>query len=184
MPSSKPIPRRSLWTVNDLEQLPRDGNRYEILHGELLVTPRPTLWHQRVVTRFISSLGVWCNSHRAWECFAPGGLPMGQTSWLIPDLVVYEIPTSGLASEWHAMEPPPLVIEILGPSTRHIDRYRKRPAYLAHGVAEVWLVDIDAKSLERWTPQSEFPQLLNTSIEWAPSDNAPLLTIELDALFA
>jgi Uma2 family endonuclease len=184
MPLSPPIPPRSLWTVDDLEELPKDGNRYEILHGELLVTPRPTLWHQRVVTRLISSVGGWCNANRAWECFAPGGVPISQTSWLIPDLVVYAVPTSGLASEWHDMEPPTLVIEILSPSTRHIDRYRKRPAYLAHGVAEVWLVDIDARTFERWTARSEFPELHTNTITWSPNTDVSPLTIEFERLFA
>jgi Uma2 family endonuclease len=77
-----------------------------------------------------------------------------------------------------------LVIEILSPSTVKRDRHHKRPAYLAQGVAEVWLVDIDAQAVERWTALSEFPQLHHTSIAWAPPENAPMLTFELAALFA
>ncbi len=87
------------------------------------------------------------------------------------------------ASHWRELQPPALVIEILSPSTRNTDRHRKRPAYLAHGVAEVWLVDIDAKSLERWTAQSEFPQLHNTRITLAPSDETSQLSIDIAALF-
>ncbi len=112
MPTSTPIPPRSLWTVHDLEQLPDDGNRYEILHGELLVTPFPVVWHQRVAARLISTVGVWCNANRAWECFAPGGVFIGETSWLLPDLVVYAVHTSVPASDWRDMQPPALVMDV------------------------------------------------------------------------
>ncbi len=48
---SQPHPDRTVWTVADLERLPDDGNRYEILHGELLVTPLPSNGHQGVAGR-------------------------------------------------------------------------------------------------------------------------------------
>ncbi len=184
MPISPPIPPRSIWTVADLEQLPADGNRYEILHGELLVTPMPVVWHQRISLRLSVLLAQWCTANPGWECFAPGGVFISETSWLEPDLSVFAVPAGGAVHDWRQMGPPVLVIEILSPSTAKTDRHRKRPAYLAHGVAEVWLIDIDAKSVERWTAQSEFPQLQSTTITWAPSRGAPALTIDLAELFA
>jgi len=58
MPVLSGIPERTLWTIADLEQLPDDGNRYEILHGELLVTPLPSAGHQGVAPRlFLRSRG-------------------------------------------------------------------------------------------------------------------------------
>jgi Uma2 family endonuclease len=81
------------------------------------------------------------------------------------------------------MPPPALVIEILSPSTTKADRHRKRPAYLAHGVVEVWLVDIESRTFERWTAQSEFPQLYRESIAWAPTDAAATLAIDFAELF-
>ncbi len=184
MPLSPPIPPRSLWTVADLEQLPDDGNRYEILHGELLVTPMPAVWHQRVSARLCLHIAQWCEANAGWEYFAPGGVFISETTWLEPDLAVYLVPAGGALDDWRHMAPPALVIEILSPSTTKRDRHRKRPAYLAHGVAEVWLVDIDAQTVERWTAQSEFPQLHKNKIAWAPSDGAHELTIEFDRLFA
>lgn len=184
MPISAPIPPRSLWTVADLERLPDDGNRYEILHGELLVTPLPAAWHQRIAFRLAGEFAQWCKQVPGWECFSPGGVYIDQTSWLEPDFSVQKLPASGPVADWRDMQPPALVIEILSPSTRNTDRHRKRPAYLAHGVDAVWLVDIDAKSVERWTAQSEFPELHSTTIAWAPAGGAPALTIELAELFA
>ncbi len=156
MPISPPIPPQSIWTVADLEQLPADGNRYEILFGELLVTPMPVLWHQRVAARLTAMIGRWCEANPGWEFFAPGGVFISETSWLEPDVAVYSVPGGKQASHWRELHAPALVIEILSPSTRNTDRHRKRPAYIAHGVAQVWLVDIDAKSLERWTRNQSF----------------------------
>ena len=183
MPLSPPIPPRSLWTVEDLEQLPADGNRYEILHGELLVTPMPAVWHQRIAFRLTGSIAQWCRANAGWECFAPSGVFINETTWLEPDLAVYPVPAGRAIADWRQMGPPALVIEILSPSTTKTDRHRKRPAYLAHGVAEVWLVDIDTQTIEQWTAHSEFPHPHRTTIAWTPSDGAPELTIQLAELF-
>ncbi len=189
MPISPPIPPRSLWTVADLEQLPADGNRYEILHGELLVTPLPAVWHQRIAARLTRMIDQWCRERSGWEWLAPGGVFIRETTWLEPDLAVYPVPAGRLLDNWRQMAPPALVIEILSPSTTKRDRHRKRPAYLAHGVAEVWLVDMDAQTIERWTSQSEFPESHRTAITWAPGSGTPdsgtpAFTIQLAELFA
>ena len=148
------------------------------------MTPMPVLWHQRVAARLSVIVGLWCKENSGWEFFAPGGVFISQTSWLEPDLSVYAVPPGKTTSDWRKLKPPALVVEILSPSTTTTDRHRKRPAYLTHGVAEVWLVDIDARTFERWTAQSEFPQLHKTMIAWTPSDETPELAIEFDTLFA
>jgi Uma2 family endonuclease len=81
------------------------------------------------------------------------------------------------------MQPPALIIEILSPSTTKRDRHRKRPAYLAHGVREVWLIDLDARPVEQWTAASEFPQRYTTNMTWSPIEQVPALTIDLALLF-
>jgi Uma2 family endonuclease len=97
---------------------------------------------------------------------------------------VFRVPADSTIATWRTVQPPVLVIEILSPSTASTDRHRKRAAYLAHGVAEVWLVDVDARAIEQWTPQSEFPQLHTAHIGWAPHKGAPELAIQFDVLFA
>ncbi len=183
MPISVTVPPRSLWTVADLEQLPDDGNRYEILHGELLVTSLPSADHQRAALALAATLFNWCSAHTQWTCMAPGGVPLDNTSWLAPDIAVYPVPPQVRGLSWRELPPPVLVIEIISPSTAKIDRHRKRPAYLANGVDEVWLVDIDTRTIERWTAASEFPEPQQGSITWAPTDAVPSLVIEADALF-
>jgi len=165
-------PARSVWTVHDLERLPDDGNRYEILHGELFVTPLPTNGHQGVAVSLTITLGGWCRQHTGWAVRAPGGVYVSETTWLEPDVAVYAAPFHADVP-WREMPPPLLVAEVLSPSTRKRDRHRKRPAYLAHGVGEVWIVDQKARLIERWTSASEFPETHTDGIAWIPDPQHP-----------
>ena len=81
------------------------------------------------------------------------------------------------------MPPPVLVVEVASPSTARRDRHRKRPAYLSHGVREVWTVNEEKRVIERWTATSEFPEVHLGSITWAPDTTKPVLTIDEVELF-
>jgi len=182
MPLSLPFRNRKIWTVDDLERLPDDTNRYEILHGELLVTPMAANGHQGVASRLVRMLGSWCDAHTGWAIRAPGGVYMSQTTWLEPDIAVY--PVSDFSElDWRDMPTPLLVIEVASPSTRKRDRHRKRPAYLAHGVREVWTIDRRTRIIERWTSASEFPETHQASITWTPDAKYPTLTVPEAKLF-
>jgi len=152
MPHSRPpstrLPERSIWTVADLEQLPDDGNRYEILHGELLVTRLPSVGHQGVAMRLCLLIAPWCRAHTGWKMLSPGGVYVNETNWFEPDIAVYPAPEFP-ERRWQEMPPPVLVVEVLSPSTRRRDRHRKRPAYVAYGVAEVWTIDQASRTIER-----------------------------------
>ncbi|MEO7358778.1 MAG: hypothetical protein ABI120_00515 [Gemmatimonadaceae bacterium] len=71
---------RTVWTVADLEAIPDDGNRYEILHGELLVTPLPSTGHQRIAMRLSVMMVLWCRAHTGWTVLAPGGVHISETT--------------------------------------------------------------------------------------------------------
>lgn len=78
---------------------------------------------------------------------------------------------------------PLLVVEILSKSTIRRDRHRKRPAYLAHGVAEVWTIDAPRRTIERWTSASEFPETFRDGIMWAPDAAFPPLVVTANEVF-
>lgn len=143
---SRQFPERPKWTVADLAELPDDGNRYEILHGELLVTPLPSFGHQGVAGRLATLFATWCRAHTGWAVRAPGGLYLNETLWFEPDVAVYPVPEFGQRN-WRDLPPALLVVEVLSPSTRNRDRNDKRPEYVANGVREVWLVDEGARSI-------------------------------------
>jgi len=186
MPHSRPpstrLPERSIWTVTDLEQLPDDGNRYEILHGELLVTPLPSVGHQGVAMRLCLLIAPWCRAHTGWKMLSPGGVYVNETNWFEPDIAVYPAPEFP-ERRWQEMPPPVLVVEVLSPSTRRRDRHRKRPAYLAYGVAEVWTIDQASRTIERWTAASEFPETLRDTFPWTPDPVLPTLVVTDAELF-
>ena len=175
MPSqsgSPPLPERSIWAVDDWEQLPDDGNRYETLYGQLPVTPPPSNGHQGVAVRLISAVSAWGRAHTGWAIRARGGVYISKTVWMEPDVVVYPAPDR-TKRPWKELATPVLVVEAASPSTRKRDRLRKRPAYRSNGVREVWLVDDATRTIERWTSASEFPETMRDTFTWAPDAAHP-----------
>ncbi|MGV3707556.1 MAG: Uma2 family endonuclease [Gemmatimonas sp.] len=179
------VPANGIWTMDDLERLPYDGNRHEILHGELLVTPPPSVGHQTIAARLLVKLAVWCQANTGWRYLSPGGVYMSETTWLEPDIAIYPAPEY-LMQDWREMAPPVLVVEVWSKSTGTRDRHRKRPAYLAHGVGEMWIVKQSARSVERWTASSEFPEMFENVLVWEPSAapaGPPRFEMSFDELF-
>jgi Uma2 family endonuclease len=177
-----PLPVRGTWTVADLEQLPDDGKRYGILHGELFVTPPPSLGHQGIAMELAFLLKGWCLANAPWTVLAPGGIYMTEKDWCEPDVCVYTVPHSG-GRTWRDLPPPILAVEILSPSTARRDRKQKRPAYLTHGVREVWLIDERTRTVERWTTASDTPEVMQATITWTPDPTLPTLVIQEAELF-
>jgi len=77
-----------------------------------------------------------------------------------------------------------LFVEVLSPSTARADRITKRIRFQRAGIPEYWIVDLDARSIERWRPADERPEILTESLSWQPLPAHPPLTIDLPACFA
>ncbi len=175
-------PAGSVWSLSDLDQFPQDGRRYEVLHGELLVTPPPSFGHQVAAADLSHVIRSWCRANTQWAVLSPSGFYVSETTWLEPDVAVFPVKPSKSVT-WKNAPVPVLVVEVLSPSTRRRDRYAKRAAYLAHGVGEVWLLDVSARLLERWTSASEFPDTHRDGITWTPLPTASALALSADVLF-
>jgi Uma2 family endonuclease len=132
-----PPPTSTPLTYQDLEDLPDDGRRYELIDGSLVVTPVPAPVHQLIVGA-LSRL-LW-SARRAGTVVltAPVDFVPQPTTSLQPDVVVVE---EGEISEARLTRPPLLVVEVLSPSSRRHDQGSKRLAYAAAGVPFYWLVD-------------------------------------------
>ncbi len=76
-----------------------------------------------------------------------------------------------------------LAVEVLSPSSQRQDRIRKRDFYLANGVQEYWVVDTDARIIERWTPEQATPDVRRDIIEWLPSGASTPFTLDVQAFF-
>ncbi|MDQ3763482.1 MAG: Uma2 family endonuclease [Actinomycetota bacterium] len=131
------------FTVEDLERMPDDGRRYELLDGVLLVSPAPGVWHQEVVLELAVKLRTM-SPPELHVVIAPFEWRHGHGTALQPDLLVARR-ADLLAVEGGKFlaEPPVLAVEVLSPSTRRIDRLSKLSAYEEAGVDSYWLVDPD-----------------------------------------
>jgi Uma2 family endonuclease len=129
------------WTVAEIEALPEDGNRYEIIDGELLVTPTPDARHQ--IRAFDLARALYDACPPEMLVFAsPIGVTVGTRRHLEPDVSVK--PRQGYRDDTVL---PLLVVEVLSPSTWRIDVRRKRQVYAETGVPSYWIVDPLAPAL-------------------------------------
>ena len=130
-------------TYADLEGMPDDGHRYELVDGVLVVTPAPGKVHQRCAYR-LAALLIDAADAEHEVLGAPFDYLVGPTTLLQPDVLVARRVDVG---EARLERPPLLVVEVLSPSTRLTDLGTKRLAYEAAGVPAYWLVDPHEASL-------------------------------------
>jgi Uma2 family endonuclease len=132
---------------SDLQFTPDDGRRYELVRGDLLVTPSPSRTHQRVSKRLLRILEDYFENRAIGEVFcAPTDVILTPQDVFVPDLVIVADPNDN--AERGIERPPLLVVEILSPSTRHVDRGVKSNRYAELGVVHYWIVDPEAKHIE------------------------------------
>jgi len=157
------------WTADMARRLPEDGNRYEVVYGELLVTPAPRPWHQQLVSRIHVALANYLQLHRAGVVLtSPADISWGEDVLVQPD--VFVVPVDQLKQlEWSAVRDLLLVVEVLSPSTPRHDRFTKRRRYQEAGVPLYWIVDGDARQVEVWTPRASFPSIERHQLTWQPA---------------
>jgi len=138
------------WTYAEFARLPDDGNRYEVIAGELFVTPAPGSIHQAVSFRLSRLFGNFCEDQDAGTAYhAPYDVIFGEGDYMEPDLIFVRRDREDEVIKDHAaVAAPDLVVEILSDSTAHRDRGIKRERYAAYGVEEYWIIDINAKQVE------------------------------------
>jgi Uma2 family endonuclease len=136
MTTAQPWPAAGqLFTVDDLERMPDDGRRYELVDGVLIVSPAPQLPHQEVLGELLVQLRQTCPRGLA---AVPGpGVRMSADTELIPDLVV--IRQDQLAEAW-VIRPPLLAVEIQSPSTALFDLNTKKAVYQRFSIESYWVV--------------------------------------------
>ncbi|MCC6943457.1 MAG: Uma2 family endonuclease [Thermomicrobiales bacterium] len=136
------------YTVDDLKDLPEDGLRYEIIGGELIVSPSPSTKHQLASMNLSLLVAGYVRRRGIGVAFAaPYDVVLGTHNVLEPDLLVILNEQADMVTDAHVVGAPALVIEIISPSSRSIDRVRKSATYADHGVQEYWIVDPDTESI-------------------------------------
>lgn len=173
------------WTADDVRNLPDEpGKRFECVDGELLVSPGPRLPHQWAVGEIYLRLQTYCRqSGVAAVCTAPGELELDTFTLVQPDLFVLPTVNGRLPKSQEEAGGVLLFVEVLSPSTARFDRQVKRRRYQRYGV-EYWIVDVDARLVERWLPTDERPEVLADTLSWRLAGCDEPLTIALPPFFA
>lgn len=173
------------WTSAMAQALPYDGKRYEVLDGELVVSPSPSWDHQRVAMALHTILRSYLSAHRIGEAFmAPADIAFSARRLVVPDLFVIPLVAGKpRPKRWESGLPLWLVTEVLSPSSARNDRLRKRVIYQDERVAEYWIVDHEARVVERWRDTDERPEIISAVLSWQPVAHIPPLAIDLVDMF-
>ena len=135
------------FTYADYRNTP-DDKRYELLDGDLVMTPAPRVSHQRVVSKLGARLYQFVEEHALGEVFlSPCDVVLSDVDVVQPDLLFVSNERAHIVTDENIQGAPDLVVEILSPSTAERDQTFKRSLYARHGVKEYWLVDTDAKTV-------------------------------------
>ena len=166
------IPQKERWTYEDyLQLIPPDSFGFEILRGELVVSPSPNRRHQRTVLSLGRILDVHVNTQNLGEIFvAPFDVVLDADSSVSenivqPDLMFISKDRLNIITDDNIRGAPDLVIEVLSDSTARYDRVGKMRTYTEFGVKEYWIIDADQKTLEAFDLTGDEPVLQATLAE-------------------
>ncbi|MGH7622479.1 MAG: Uma2 family endonuclease, partial [Gemmatimonadaceae bacterium] len=134
------------WTLEELHRLPDDGNKYELVRGELFVTPPPNEAHEDILSRLTPLLDPFVAANGLGRVYHPRSVLRFEGSEVEPDVMVRQ-PRGDHASDWDGAPIPCLVVEVLSGSTRRRDLIQKRDLYLDAGVEEYWIIDPDQETI-------------------------------------
>jgi Uma2 family endonuclease len=171
------------YSAEMVRKLPDDGNRYETVHGELLVTPAPRAWHQEVAARIFVELRAYLGKYGRGHAFqSPADISWAPDVLVQPDLFVVDL-NQARSLDWSQMKDLLLTVEVLSPTTARYDRYTKRRLYQEVGIPCYWIVDPDEKLVEVWTPESLFPTVERERVTWQREGVEEQFVLDLEELF-
>jgi Uma2 family endonuclease len=167
---------RRHWTTADVRALidesPTAWPRYELIDGELLVTPSPGNPHQIAVTAMVLLLNPYLERERVGVVLmAPADLELRPGTITQPDVFVLPegAADAGEGWTWRDVRRVMLAVEVISPSSIRTDRVTKRDFYLDAGIPDYFIVDVDARIVEHWSTQHSTPLVLRERLEWHPA---------------
>ena len=135
-------------TYQDYRELP-DENRYELIEGEILMTPSPSLFHQKVAHRLNQSISNHVARNNSGDVyFAPLDVVLSEHNVVQPDILFVSNKRKAILKEENIQGPPDLVVEITSRASLERDRLIKKALYARYGVQEYWLVDLEKGCIE------------------------------------
>lgn len=168
------------WTLDEVHRLPDDGNRYEVIHGELFVTPAPSPAHEEILVRLTELLTPYVRANRLGRVYHPRAVIEHRGSEAEPDLMVRSSPPNP-GTPWAEHPVPILVVECVSLTTRRRDYGPKRDFYTEAGVDEYWIVDRFDQTIRIVRRESE--ERIRDVMRWHPAGAGEALTFSLAELF-
>jgi Uma2 family endonuclease len=173
-------PATKVWTLEELHSLPDDGNKYELVRGELFVTPPATFDHEtigarlhRLIDPYVATLGLLI--------YRPRSVVRFEGSEVEPDLMV-RANRKGIGNAWETAPIPILIVEVLSPSTRRRDFEQKREFYMDAGVEEYWIVDPDRRIIMS-IRRDRADVTAHDRLSWFPAGASASLDISVAEVF-
>jgi Uma2 family endonuclease len=158
------------------------GERWELVDGDVLVTPSPNWVHQGIIVRLAVVLDAYLRQQRVgWMFVSPLDVTLEPGLVLQPDLLV--VPDGELRKRDDVVRHLLLAIEVISPSSARHDRVTKRPRYQRNRVPEYWVVDDASQTVERWRPEDERPEIVSEALVWQPAGASEAFRLELPGFF-
>ncbi|HKQ05236.1 MAG TPA: Uma2 family endonuclease [Blastocatellia bacterium] len=158
------IPKEKWMTIDDLLLMPDDGNRYEVIEGELFVTRAPNFDHQAVISNLNTLIGIYLRENPIGSVVPGPGVIFSKFSGVIPDLLFLTHKTrKKILSAGKLKGAPELAIEVVSPgaSSHRRDRVAKRHLFAKYGVQEYWIVDYKTCTVEVYALEQKVLQLVS-----------------------
>lgn len=177
------------WTAREVRRLIADAPlatpRYELIEGELLVTPSPAPRHQEAVRLLLVALSAYCELEPVGHVLdSPSDIELEPEDLRQPDVFVMP------PAEWSRVQRDGfpareliLAVEVLSASSSRHDRVRKRSGYQRH-VPEYWIVDLDSRLIERWRTGDERPEMIFEKLIWTAAGAESPFSLDLPIFFA
>ncbi|MEK7747739.1 MAG: Uma2 family endonuclease [Nitrospirota bacterium] len=146
---SRPPAGEIILTYDDYAAIPNDGKRYEIIEGDILMSPAPRPKHQKAIGNLYWVIRTYLEEHPIGEIYlSPIDVILSYTNVVQPDLLFLSEKKRHLVGERGIEGPPDLIVEVLSPTTEKTDRITKSNLYAKFGVSHYWLIDPETKQLE------------------------------------
>jgi Uma2 family endonuclease len=159
--------------------------RYELVDGELLVTPAPTRRHQRLIFQLGVLLHSYLSRLKLGEILlGPNELRLDDGDRYEPDLIVLGATEGRRPTASDAPDKPLLVCESLSPSSARHDRITKRRSFQRNGMPDYWIIDGDARVFEVWRPGDERPAIIDDRLIWYPRDAQEPFELDVPSFFS
>jgi Uma2 family endonuclease len=147
--------QKKVFTYQDYLDLPEDGNRYEVINGELIMVAAPNTGHQIISAYIEVELYNFVKTKQLGQVLdAPIDVILSESNVVQPDILFISKENSSIITEKNIAGAPDLIIEIISPSSAYYDLLEKKELYAVHGVREYWIVEPKKQWIEVYINQN------------------------------